>query len=124
MRFGPMDLAFHFHHGIVTEYLLVRERSCCCPGQGEQVQVLGQWLVSARGAPPGHPPLPWRWTLPRSEVHLSPCACTWHTTAVPDCLQDPVSVQRDVLLEGSAVVGLPRLGQPRLNKLTFQLSRV
>lgn len=55
----------------------------------------GTGTRAAAGRRPGCPRPPTlapeetrRWTLPKSEVHLPPCACTWHASTVPVCLRD------------------------------------
>lgn len=66
------------------------------------------WAVaglSSRSSP-GHPHLPWRWSLPRSEVcTFLPVRARGTRPLCQACLQDPLSLQGDVLLEGNAVVG-------------------
>lgn len=57
-------------------------------------------------------------------VHLPPRAGTWHTAAVPGLPAGPRVSAEGCASGRECSRGLPQLGQPRLNKLTFQLSRV
>lgn len=106
MRFGPVDLAFHFQHGVVTKHLLVNI-SAAAPGRVSRYKNLGRAVSAWSAALVTH--------MCAGGGHFPQVRCTFLPTD-----SRTLCLQRDVLLEGMQ----SWLGQPRLSKLTFWLSGV